>query len=108
MKKFRDDDVFHDDENDLYKNEDVYDMEYEQYFFELIGGSKNIYVLPFPDEDGEYLTPQELSIVKKTCRRQNLKLMFKISHGNGFSTIISSDTKLTGIMPENEQHGFYC
>lgn len=108
MKKYQDDDVFYDDENDLYKNEDVYNMEYEQYFYEIVAGTKNVYVLPFPDEDGEYLTPQELSIVKKTCRRQSLKLLYRISHGNQISTVVCSETKLTGVMPEYEEHGFFC
>ena len=101
---------FDDDSINLSK-EEVEDIEsaveMEFSFFKLLSGTDKVEVLGIPDEDGDVISSEQLSIVQQECKRQNIKLLYRMVHRK-YSTIFDPDTKLTGVVPDNNHRGFYC
>lgn len=82
-------------------------VEMEFNFFRLLSGTDKVEIIPIPDEDGDIITPEQLDIVQKECKRQKIKLLYRMVHIS-HSTIFDPDTKLTGVVPDNNHRGFYC
>lgn len=81
-------------------------IEMEIEFFRLLSGTEKIEVVPIPDPDGDILDPEQLKLIQQECKRQNLRLLYRIGHKT-HSTIFDPKTKLTGVVPDNHR-GFYC
>ena len=101
---------FEDNDNDLTTFEKA-DMEttieMEINFYKILAKTTKIEVLSIPDEDGIIISPDELKLVQQECKKQKIKLLYRMIHSN-HSTIFDPDTKLTGILPDDNHRGFYC
>lgn len=83
------------------------EVEFEDMFYKSICGTDRYEVIPIPDESGNIITPQELKIIKAEAFRQNIKILYRISHGK-FATVFDPQTGKIGVMPETNSRGFAC
>ena len=92
-------------ENDMEQVEK--EFEYEKAFYQAVTGKELFDVIPIPDESGYIPTAKELKLIQLEYKRQNIKVLFRISHGK-YATVYDSETGKIGMMPEGDSKGFFC
>lgn len=85
----------------------VKEIEFELKFYSYIAGTDRFEVMPIPMMDGTMLSPEEKAMIIADCRNKKIELVYRISHGR-YATIFCSNTKVVGVVPEDDPRGFPC
>jgi hypothetical protein len=87
--------------------EDIENIAFETMFYELLSNTLDVQIIPIPDFDGFIIPEEDLEIIKKECKKANIKLLYRVSHGK-IATILDPKTLKIGVMPEFNLIGFPC
>lgn len=82
-------------------------MEMEYTFYKSIAETEEFDIISIPGEHGRPTSLEEKQFIMAQARKHGITVLFRVSMGK-YAIVFKEDGKLTGVVPEDNYHGFRC